>query len=72
MSKRHGATSVLAYKDLGYLFETLINYLALLDWSTPGSQQLFEPWELIEKFDFLKFNFSTAIFDNKKLYLMNR
>lgn len=71
LSKRHGATSVLAYKDMGYLPEALVNYLALLGWSTSDSQQLFKFTELIEKFDLYRCNSSASIFDNKKLDWMN-
>jgi glutamyl/glutaminyl-tRNA synthetase len=71
LSKRHGATSVLAYKDMGYLPEALVNYLALLGWSTSDSQQLFEFEELIQKFDLYRCNSSASIFDEKKLVWMN-
>ncbi len=71
LSKRHGATSVLAYKDMGYLPEALVNYLALLGWSTSDSQQLFEFQELIQKFDLYRCNSSASIFDEKKLVWMN-
>ncbi len=71
LSKRHGATSVLAYKDMGYLSEALVNYLSLLGWSTSDSQQIFKFNELIEKFDLYRCNSSAAIFDNKKLDWMN-
>ncbi|MDR0676182.1 MAG: glutamate--tRNA ligase [Elusimicrobiota bacterium] len=71
LSKRHGATSVLAYKDMGYLPEALVNYLALLGWATSDSQQLFKFDELIKKFDLKDCNSSAAIFDDKKLIWMN-
>jgi len=47
LSKRHGATSVLAYKDMGYMPEGLVNYLARLGWSY-GDQEIFSVDELIE------------------------
>ena len=50
LSKRHGAVSVLQYRDDGYLREALLNYLARLGWSH-GDQEVFSMKELIEKFD---------------------
>jgi len=50
LSKRHGAVSVLQYRDEGYLPGALINYLARLGWSH-GDQEIFTVQELIEKFD---------------------
>ena len=49
MSKRHGATSVMAYRDMGYLPEAMVNYLVRLGWSH-GDQEIFSMAELIEKF----------------------
>jgi len=71
LSKRHGATSVLEYRDKGYLPETLRNYLALLGWSTSDSQQLFGPEELIEKFGLDGCQKNPATFDPVKLEWMN-
>jgi len=71
LSKRHGATSVLEYKTQGYLPHTMRNYLALLGWSTKESQQLFEPQELIEKFDLAGCQKNPATFDPVKLNWMN-
>lgn len=71
LSKRHGATSVLEYRDQGYLPEAMCNYLALLGWSTTDSQQLFSPEELIAKFDLKGCQKSPATFDNQKLLWMN-
>jgi len=75
LSKRHGATSVLEYKKLGYLPEALFNYLVLLGWSTEDSQQIFDPkdnWkELIEKFSLERCSKAPAIFDPQKLIWMN-
>ncbi len=66
LSKRHGATSVLAYKEMGYLPEALVNYLARLGWSS-GDQEIFSMSELIEKFSLLHVQRSAAIFDPEKL-----
>jgi glutamyl/glutaminyl-tRNA synthetase len=71
LSKRHGATSVLEYKNQGFLPGTMRNYLALLGWSTPESQQLFEAQELIEKFDLAGCQKNPATFDPVKLQWMN-
>ncbi|MBI3298991.1 MAG: glutamate--tRNA ligase [Elusimicrobia bacterium] len=71
LSKRHGATSVLEYRDQGYLPETMRNYLALLGWSTKDSQQLFAPGELESKFDLAGCQKNPATFDTVKLKWMN-
>ncbi len=71
LSKRHGHTSVLEYKNDGYLNVALINYLALLGWSTSDSQQIFELDELLNKFSLEKCSKSPAIFDIQKLQWLN-
>ncbi len=71
LSKRHGDTSVIEYKKQGFLPAALINYLALLGWSTSDSQQLFAPGELEKKFDIKGCQKSPAVFDNAKLTWMN-
>jgi nondiscriminating glutamyl-tRNA synthetase len=71
LSKRHGATSVMEYKDLGYLPAALLNYLALLGWGTEDSQQLFTQTEMIEKFEVERCSKSPAAFDPAKLLWMN-
>ncbi len=71
LSKRHGATSVLEYRQQGYLPEALRNYLALLGWSTPDSQQIFGPEELVSRFDLSGCQKSPAAFDPVKLAWMN-
>ncbi len=71
LSKRHGATSVLEYRDQGYLPHTMRNYLALLGWSTSESQQLFTDEDLIAKFDLEGCQKSPATFDTVKLNWMN-
>ena len=71
LSKRHGATSVLEYKQQGFLPATLRNYLALLGWSTTDSQQLFTPEELVARFDLDGCQKSPATFDPVKLTWMN-
>ena len=71
LSKRHGATSVLEYRDQGFLAEALRNYLALLGWSTSDSRQLFTPAELIRAFDLSGCQKNPATFDPVKLTWMN-
>jgi len=71
LSKRHGATSVLEYRDQGYLPHTMRNYLALLGWSNTESQQLFTDEDLISKFDLEGCQKSPATFDTVKLNWMN-
>lgn len=71
LSKRHGATSVLEYRKMGYLPEALRNYLVLLGWSTEDSQQIFEKEEIVEKFSIERCSKSPAIFDPQKLLWMN-
>ena len=71
LSKRHGATSVIEYKSSGYLPEALLNYLALLGWSTEDSQQIFSVREMTEKFDIRRCQKSPAIFDPQKLLWMD-
>ena len=70
LSKRHGATSVMAYKEMGYLPEALVNYLARLGWSH-GDQELFTRSELIEKFNWKNVQTSAAVFNPDKLLWMN-
>ena len=70
LSKRHGATSALAYRDMGYLPDAMINYLARLGWSH-GDQEIFSRKELIEHFSFDSVNTSAAIFDADKLSWVN-
>jgi len=71
LSKRHGATSISYYREEGYLPWVMVNYLALLGWSTIDSQQFFEKEELVEKFSLEKVGKSAAIFDPDKLEWMN-
>ena len=70
LSKRHGATSVLAYQEMGYLPEALVNYLVRLGWSH-GDQEIFSLQEMIEKFSFDHVQASAAIFNPEKLQWLN-
>jgi glutamyl-tRNA synthetase len=66
LSKRHGATSVQAYREQGILPEAMVNYLARLGWSH-GDQEIFTRAELIERFDIKDVSASGAVFDQTKL-----
>jgi len=70
LSKRHGATSILEYRDLGYLPEAMINYLVRLGWSF-GDQEIFAVAELIEKFSLDNLQKSAAVFNPDKLLWVN-
>jgi glutamyl/glutaminyl-tRNA synthetase len=71
LSKRHGATSVAAYRDLGYIPEALVNFLALLGWSYDGKQELFDLSDLTEKFRLERVGSNPAVFNVEKLDWMN-
>jgi glutamyl-tRNA synthetase len=71
LSKRHGATSVLAYKDMGYLPQAVINYLVRLGWSH-GDQEIFTQDELIEHFTLENITTSAAVFNPEKLLWINQ
>jgi glutamyl-tRNA synthetase len=70
LSKRHGATSALVYRDMGYLPDAMINYLARLGWSH-GDQEIFSREELIKYFSFDSVHTSAAVFDADKLSWLN-
>ena len=70
LSKRHGATSVIAYRDMGYLSEALVNYLARLGWSY-GNQEVFTIAELTRYFSFEHIGKSAAVFNPEKLLWLN-
>ncbi len=71
MSKRHGATSVVQYREQGYLPEALVNFLALLGWSPPGEQEIFTMDELVELFSLERVSKSPAVFNFEKLKWMS-
>lgn len=73
LSKRHGSTSLVQFKEEGYLPEALLNYLALLGWSPAGGDRvIFTKSELMKSFNIKKVSRSAAIFDYQKLKWMNR
>lgn len=71
LSKRHGATSILDFKEKGYLREAFINFLALLGWSTGTEEEILSEEELVKRFSRSKFNKSAAVFDYAKLDYFN-
>ena len=71
LSKRHGATSVLAFRDEGFLPEAMVNYFARLGWAH-GDQEVFERDELIRLFDLRQVGATPAIFDRTKLEWLNQ
>jgi glutamyl-tRNA synthetase len=70
LSKRHGATPVNAYRDMGYLPDALVNYLVRLGWSY-GDQEVFSREELIRYFSFENVGKSSAVFNPDKLLWLN-
>ncbi|HIE43006.1 MAG TPA: glutamate--tRNA ligase [Nitrospinaceae bacterium] len=70
LSKRHGATSALAYREMGFLPSAMINYLARLGWSH-GDQEILSQEEMIQYFSFDSVNTSAAVFDPNKLSWLN-
>ena len=73
LSKRHGATSISQFREMGILPEALVNYLALLGWApSGGTRETFTPKELIKEFSLERVTPSPAVFDFEKLYWLNR
>jgi glutamyl-tRNA synthetase len=70
LSKRHGATSVTAYRDMGYLPDALVSYLARLGWSH-GDQELFTMDELVTHFGLEQVGKSAGVFNPEKLLWVN-
>ena len=66
LSKRHGATSILAYRDMGYLPDAMLNYLVRMGWSH-GDQEIFSRQELIQLFSLENITISPAVFNPEKL-----
>ena len=72
MSKRHGATSVDQYRQLGYLPEGIVNFLALLGWAPNSEQEIFSIDELIKEFSMERVAKNPAVFDIDKLDWINQ
>jgi glutamyl-tRNA synthetase len=71
LSKRHGATSVLEYKRLGYLPDAMVNFLALLGWAPGDDREILSRSELIEAFSLEGISGGNAVFNTEKLDWMN-
>ncbi len=73
LSKRHGATSISTFREMGYLPEALVNYLALLGWGAEdGKTETFTLEELTQAFSLERVTPSPAVFDFDKLNWLNR
>ncbi len=71
LSKRHGAVSIIEYRELGYLPETMVNFLALLGWSLDDKTEILSRQELIDNFSLERVSQTAAIFNQDKLDWMN-
>jgi glutamyl-tRNA synthetase len=71
LSKRHGATSVGAYREQGILPEAIINFLALLGWTPPGGEEILSREVMTQQFELTSVSKSNAVFDPEKLGWMN-
>lgn len=71
LSKRHGAVSVMQYRDMGYLPQAMLNYLVRLGWSH-GDQEIFSVDEMIELFDLKDVNRAPSAFNTEKLNWLNQ
>ncbi len=71
LSKRHGATSVAAFREQGFLPEAMVNYLALLGWAKDDHTTILSRDELVEAFDLSHVTHNPAVFDTQKLEWMN-
>jgi glutamyl-tRNA synthetase len=71
LSKRHGSTSVEAFREQGFLPEALVNYLALLGWSKDAETTFLTGEEFVAAFDLSRVSSNPAAFDTKKLEWMN-
>lgn len=71
LSKRHGATSISEYKNMGFLSEAIVNYLALMGWAPGNDVEILPLQETIKLFDVKDVNKNGAIFDMDKLSWMN-
>jgi glutamyl-tRNA synthetase, bacterial family len=71
MSKRHGATSIFEYKNMGFLPEALVNYLSLMGWAPGNDVEILPIEEVVKLFDVKDVNKTGAIFDMDKLSWIN-
>ena len=71
LSKRHGATSILEYRDNGYLPQAMSNFMVLLGWSLDDKTEVMTRQSVVDNFDLRRVSRSGAIFDQEKLAWMN-
>jgi nondiscriminating glutamyl-tRNA synthetase len=71
LSKRHGATSVSAYAEAGFLADAMVNYLTLLGWSAPDGRDVFDRDYAIANFALDRVNSAPAVFDPQKFEWLN-
>ncbi len=71
LSKRHGAMAALEYRELGYLPEAVLNFIALLGWNPKTEREIFSLPELVNEFDLTKVNKASAVFNFEKLNWLN-
>jgi glutamyl-tRNA synthetase len=71
LSKRHGATNLLSYRDMGYLPQAVVNYLVRLGWSH-GDQEIFTLDELVKFFDFKDVGATAGVFNPEKMMWVNQ
>ncbi len=72
MSKRHGATSLIQYREMGYLPAAMFNFLSLMGWAPEGEEQLLSPSEIAGAFTLDRVSKSPAVFDMDKLNWINQ
>src|SRR3989344_4969184 len=72
LSKRHGAMSALEYKEMGYLPEALLNFLALIGWNPGTDKEIFTLDELLKEFSIKKIQKSGGVFNIEKLNWLNK
>ena len=71
LSKRKNPTSIGFYKDMGYLPETVLNYLGMLGWSMPSGEEKFSLEEMVTAFDIERISMGAPVFDVEKLTWLN-
>lgn len=71
LSKRHGATSIMEYREQGYIAQALVNFLTLLGWSLDDKTEIMSSSELTKNFSLERVSRSGALFDAEKLAWMN-
>ena len=72
LSKRHGATSIYEYRDMGYMPDSVFNFLALLGWSPGDDREIFSRSEAAEMFDLSRVIKKPSVFDMDKLNHINQ